>query len=80
MSQENVEVVRRIYDAWARDDFPGPPELLDPEIEYVNPPGAIEPENETDGEWFAQLRGYEAIRLFEGRAQAAARAQWQCRT
>jgi ketosteroid isomerase-like protein len=25
------------------EDFPGPLELLDPEIEYVNPDGAIEP-------------------------------------
>ena len=44
MSQENVEVVRRFYDAWARKDFPGPvAELMDREIEYVNPAGAIEP-------------------------------------
>ena len=43
MSQENVEVVRRFYEAWARNAFPGPVELMDPEIEYVNPPGAIEP-------------------------------------
>lgn len=39
----NEDVVRRIYDAWARDDRPGPAELLDPGVEYVNPPGAIEP-------------------------------------
>jgi ketosteroid isomerase-like protein len=32
-----------VYDAWGRDELPGPLELLDPEIEYVNPPGAIEP-------------------------------------
>src|SRR5207247_3735768 len=43
MSQENVEVVRSFYDAWARDEFPGPIELMDPEIEYVNPDGAVEP-------------------------------------
>src|SRR5947207_7001992 len=42
MSQENVEVVRSFYDAWARDEFPGPIELMDPEIEYVNPAGAVE--------------------------------------
>jgi ketosteroid isomerase-like protein len=42
VSRENVEIVRGLYDAWARDEFP-PPELLDPEIEYVNPPGAVEP-------------------------------------
>ena len=43
MSQENVEIVRSFYDAWARDDFPGPVELMDPEIEYVNPIRAVEP-------------------------------------
>jgi ketosteroid isomerase-like protein len=43
MSQANVEVVRRFYDAWARDDLPGPLELMDPDVEYVNPAGAVEP-------------------------------------
>lgn len=43
MSLENVEVVRRVYEAWARDELPGPADLLDPEIEYVNPAGAVEP-------------------------------------
>jgi ketosteroid isomerase-like protein len=43
MSEENVEVVRSFYDAWARHDLPGPAELMDPEIEYVNPAGAVEP-------------------------------------
>ena len=42
MSQENVEIVRSFYDQWARDDSP-PIELMDPEIEYVNPAGAVEP-------------------------------------
>jgi ketosteroid isomerase-like protein len=43
MSQENVEVVRSFYDAWARDEFPGSTQLMHPDIEYVNPPGAVEP-------------------------------------
>jgi uncharacterized protein len=43
MSQENVEVVRSVYDAWARDEYPGPADLLDEEIEYVNPLEAVEP-------------------------------------
>ena len=43
MSLENLEVVRRLYAAWDRGEHPGPAELLDPEIEYVNPAGAIEP-------------------------------------
>ena len=43
MSDENIEIVRRFYDAWARGEFPGPPDLMAEEIEYVNPSGAIEP-------------------------------------
>jgi ketosteroid isomerase-like protein len=43
MSPDNVEIVRSIYAAWERDGFPTPSELLDPEIEYVNPAGAVEP-------------------------------------
>jgi ketosteroid isomerase-like protein len=43
MSQGNVAIVREIYDAWARDEFPGPAHVLDPQIEYVNPAVAIEP-------------------------------------
>jgi ketosteroid isomerase-like protein len=40
MSQENVEVVRGFYEAFARDEFPAA--VIDPEIEYVNPDGAVE--------------------------------------
>jgi ketosteroid isomerase-like protein len=43
MSQENVEIVRAIYNAWARNEFPGPAHLLDADIVYVNPERAIEP-------------------------------------
>lgn len=43
MTERNVEIVRAVHDAWARKEFPGPRDLLDPEIEYVNPDGAIEP-------------------------------------
>ncbi|HEX8855163.1 MAG TPA: nuclear transport factor 2 family protein [Thermoleophilaceae bacterium] len=39
----NVEIVRRVYEAWARDELPGPARLFDAEIEYVNPPNAVEP-------------------------------------
>jgi hypothetical protein len=38
-----VEIVRSFYRAWARNDLPGPVELIDPEIEYVNPVRAVEP-------------------------------------
>ena len=40
MSQENVEVVRNIYAAWlAGTSACG---FMDPQIEYVNPPDAVE--------------------------------------
>jgi ketosteroid isomerase-like protein len=42
MSEENVEIVRSFYRAWARNDLPGPLELMDPAIEYVNPIHAVE--------------------------------------
>jgi ketosteroid isomerase-like protein len=43
MSQENVEVVRSVYEAWTRNDLPGPGHLFDAQIAYVNPPDAVEP-------------------------------------
>ena len=43
MPEDNVAAVRSFYEAWSRDEFPGPVELMDPEIEYVNPDGAVEP-------------------------------------
>jgi ketosteroid isomerase-like protein len=38
-----VEVVRSLYAAWERDGFGVVPELMDPSIEWVNPPYAVEP-------------------------------------
>jgi ketosteroid isomerase-like protein len=48
MSQENVEVVRRFYERWGfyerwAGDESGLIELMDPEIVYINPAGAVEP-------------------------------------
>src|SRR5512132_2719161 len=44
MSQENVEVVRRIYEEGLLDRDPEwLVELATPDIEYVNPPYAVEP-------------------------------------
>jgi ketosteroid isomerase-like protein len=40
MSNENVEIVRSLYEAFGRDEFPM--EVIDPEVEYVNPVGAVE--------------------------------------
>jgi ketosteroid isomerase-like protein len=43
MAQENVEIVQRLYQAWRENGFGVVPELMDAEIEYVNPPYAVEP-------------------------------------
>jgi ketosteroid isomerase-like protein len=43
MSEANVEVVRRLYEAWGRDGFGVVPELMDPGVEWVNPDYAVEP-------------------------------------
>ena len=43
MSQQNVDVVRRIYAVWGEEGSPIPSGLLDPDIEWVNAPEAIEP-------------------------------------
>jgi ketosteroid isomerase-like protein len=40
MSQENVEVVRAIYDAWLAGTSAR--ELIAQDLEYVNPPDAVE--------------------------------------
>jgi ketosteroid isomerase-like protein len=39
MSEENVEVVRRIYEGWAKGDFRTGVELYDPHILLVQGPG-----------------------------------------
>ncbi|TMK70003.1 MAG: nuclear transport factor 2 family protein, partial [Actinobacteria bacterium] len=40
--QENVDVIRRIYAVWGKEGSPVPSGLLDQQIEWVNPPDAIE--------------------------------------
>lgn len=41
MPEEKVELVRRIYDAWARNESAS--EFIAEDLEYVNPPYAVEP-------------------------------------
>jgi ketosteroid isomerase-like protein len=41
MSRESEAAVTRIYEAFARDEFPA--ELIDLNVEYANPAGAVEP-------------------------------------
>jgi ketosteroid isomerase-like protein len=52
MSQENVEVIRAMYERWARGDFP--PTFMDPEVVHSRI-GAHTPDME--GEW----RGLDAF-------------------
>ncbi len=40
MSQENVDIVRAIYDGWAKRTSVA--HLIVPDLEYVNPPYAVE--------------------------------------
>jgi len=62
MSEENVEVVRRIYAAWlegrsARD-------LIDADVEYVNPPDAVEGGTRHGRQAFAGIRdAYDDVRV-----------------
>ena len=46
MSQENVEIVRRLYERWATGDFP--PDVFDPDVEHSRI-GAETPDME--GRW-----------------------------
>ena len=43
MSQENVELVHGLVDAWNRQDIEAILARTDPEAEYVNPANALEP-------------------------------------
>jgi ketosteroid isomerase-like protein len=43
MSEENVELARRIHGAWNDRDLETLRALADPEVEYVNSPTAVEP-------------------------------------
>ena len=43
MSDQNVAIVRAIHEALARGASPATIGLLHPDIEYVNPPDAVEP-------------------------------------
>jgi ketosteroid isomerase-like protein len=42
VAERNIEIVRRIHQTWGREGSPVPSGLLHPEIEWVNPPDAIE--------------------------------------
>jgi uncharacterized protein len=54
MSRENVELVQAIYDAWRRNASAR--DLIDPDIEYVNPPYAVESGTRKGREALAKVR------------------------
>jgi ketosteroid isomerase-like protein len=53
MSQENIEVVRRVYEAWMTGDYEAVFDLFDSEIEWVPPP---------DVSSSGERRGHEGVR------------------
>ena len=53
MSQENVEIVRSIYEAWAADRSAAP--FIDRDLEYINPPNAIEPGTRIGRHYFRKV-------------------------
>jgi uncharacterized protein len=53
MSQENVEIVRAVYEAWTRGDYEAVFERFNPEVEWFPPP---------DISSSGQRRGHKGIR------------------
>ena len=53
MSHENVEIVRSIYEAWAENRSAAP--FIDRDLEYVNPPNAIEPGTRIGRHYFRKV-------------------------
>jgi ketosteroid isomerase-like protein len=54
MSEQNVELVRRIYDAWRREESAR--DLIAADVEYVNPSYAVEPGTRRGRRSFAVVR------------------------
>jgi ketosteroid isomerase-like protein len=71
MSQENVELVRSIYDAWAEGRSARA--FIAEDVEYVNPPDAIEPGVLRGRRSFARIRdAYDEVRVVPQRYVEAA--------
>ena len=54
MSEENLELVRRIYDAWDREESAR--DFIAADVEYVNPSYAVEPGSRRGRKSFAVVR------------------------
>jgi hypothetical protein len=62
MSEANVAVVRAVYDAWAAGRSVGA--FIDENVEYVNPPDAVEPGVRFGRRAFAEIRSsYDDVRI-----------------
>jgi ketosteroid isomerase-like protein len=62
MSEENVAVVRGIYQAWLEGRSAR--EWIDPDVEYVNPPDAVEGGTRRGRKAFAGIRdAYDDVRV-----------------
>jgi ketosteroid isomerase-like protein len=70
VSDANVALVRQLYEAWLRGASAR--EWIDPDLEYVNPPNAVEPGTvrgrETLGRW---REAYEEFRIEPERIESA---------
>jgi ketosteroid isomerase-like protein len=54
VSEQNVQLVRAIYEAWANGASAR--DLIDEDVEYVNPPDAVEPGTLRGRKSFARVR------------------------
>jgi ketosteroid isomerase-like protein len=54
MSEENVQLVRRIYEAWGREESAR--DFIAEDVEYVNPAYAVEPGTRRGRKSFAVVR------------------------
>jgi ketosteroid isomerase-like protein len=54
VSEENVQLVRTIYELWGRDESAR--HLIDPELEYVNPQYAVEAGTRRDRRTLGKIR------------------------
>jgi len=54
VSQESVELVRRIYEAWSANESAR--DLIHPELEYVNPSYAVESGTRHDRRALGEIR------------------------
>lgn len=62
MSEENVDLVRRIYEAWNRETSAR--DFISADVEYVNPDYAVEPGTRIGRKSFAVVREtYEDFRI-----------------